>query len=134
MKVMGEVTGMMGVMLLNLGKETGVWKAMRGGESVTPSQLAQTSGLSERYLEELLRAAALHGYLRYSPGSEPVTKDWDSGITVMGGETFALGAEMEEVLFDEDSPNFYGHDISLPMFLTGAPFDKLIKSLQIDLL
>ena len=54
MKVMGEVTGMMGVMLLNLGKETGVWKAMRGGESVTPSQLAKTSGLSERYLEDMM--------------------------------------------------------------------------------
>ena len=102
MKVMGEVTGMMGVMLLNLGKEAGVWKAMRGGESVTPSQLAKTSGLSERYLEELLRASALHGYIKYTPGSEPVNKDWDSGITVMEGETFAL---------------------SLIMFFTGAPFE-----------
>jgi hypothetical protein len=27
-KIMGEVTGMLGVMLLNLGKETGVWQAM----------------------------------------------------------------------------------------------------------
>ena len=132
MKVMGEVTGMMGVMLLNLGKETGVWKAMRGGESVTPSQLAKTSGLSERYLEELLRASALHGYIKYTPGSEPVNKDWDSGITVMEGETFALSPEMEEVLFDEDSPNYYGHSLSLPMFLTGAPFEKLIQSFKDD--
>jgi len=132
MKVMGEATGMMGVMLLNLGKETGVWEAMRGGESVTPSQLAKTSGLSERYLEELLRAAALHGYLRYTAGSEPVSKEWDSGITVLGGETFALDAEMEEVLFDEDSPNYYGHSMALPMFFTGAPFERLIQSFKDD--
>ena len=107
MKVMGEVTGMMGVMLLNLGKETGVWNAMRGGENVTPAKLAKTSGLSERYLEELLRAAALHGYLTYTPGSDPVSKSWDSGIEVMGGDTFALGPGLEEVLFDEDSPHYY---------------------------
>ena len=132
MKVMGEVTGMMGVMLLNLGKETGVWNAMRGGENVTPAKLAKTSGLSERYLEELLRAAALHGYLTYTPGSDPVSKSWDSGIEVMGGDTFALGPGLEEVLFDEDSPHYYGNSLSLPMFLAGPPFERLVQAFQDD--
>ena len=32
------------------------------------NDLAGQLGLSERYIEELLRAATLHGYLAYSPG------------------------------------------------------------------
>ena len=130
-KMMGEVTGMLGVMLLNLGKETGVWQAMRGGASVTTAKLAETAGLSERYLEELLRASSLHGYLKYTPGTTPESKSWDSGIAVMG-DSFALSPEMEEVLFDEDSPNYYGHSLSLPMFFAGAPFEKLIQSFKDD--
>merc|ERR1711872_1215095 len=94
--------------------------------------LAKTSGLSERYLEELLRAAALHGYLTYTPGSDPVSKSWDSGIEAMGGDTFALGPGLEEVLFDEDSPQYYGNEVSLPMFLAGAPFDRLVQAFQDD--
>jgi len=122
---------MLGVLLLNLGKETGVWLAMRGGASMTPAQLAAKSGLSERYLEELLRASALHGYLNFLPGNQPEIKAWDSGIA-MGGDSFALSPEMEEVLFDEDSPNYYGNDISLPMYMTGKPFEKLIQSFKDD--
>jgi len=129
---MGEATGMLGVMLLNLGLETGAWQAMRGGQSMTAAQLAEKAGLSERYLEELLRASSLHGYLKYTPGTAPVSKAWDSGIAVMGGDSFALGPEMEEVLFDEDSPNYYGHSLLLPMFMAGKPFEKLIQSFKDD--
>jgi len=130
-KVMGDVTGMLGVLLLNLGKETGVWVAMKGGEPTTPAQLATKSGLSERYLEELLRASALHGYLTYTPGNLTESKAWDSGIGVCG-DRFALSAEMEEVLFDDNSPCYYGHSMSLPLFLTGPPFEKLIESFKDD--
>jgi len=130
-KVMGEVTGMLGVMLLNLGMETGAWQAMRGGASTTPAQLAAKAGLSERYLEELLRASALHGYINFVSGNLPESKAWDSGIAT-GGDSFALSQEMEEVLFDEESPNYYGNSLSLPMYMTGPPFEKLIQSFKDD--
>ncbi len=35
---------------------------------VRARELASQLSLSERYIEELLRAATLHGYLTYSPG------------------------------------------------------------------
>jgi hypothetical protein len=35
---------------------------------VRAAELAAELSLSERYLEELLRAATLHGYLTYTPG------------------------------------------------------------------
>ena len=35
---------------------------------VRANDLAGQLGLSERYIEELLRAATLHGYLAYTPG------------------------------------------------------------------
>merc|ERR1719167_717032 len=123
----------MGIIVLNLGKETGTWEAMKGGEPVTPAQLAKKSNLSERYLEELLRAGALHGYVQFLPGG--VTKkeaDWDSGMEATMDETYSLSSEMEEVLFDSKSPNYYGHEFSLPMFLVGKPFEKLVQAFKDD--
>merc|ERR1712198_403278 len=119
LKIMGEVTGMLGVIVLNLGMETGVWRAMRGGSNLTPKQVAvKAGGLSERYLEELLRAAALHGYIGFTPGEGVATKEWDRG--------------MEEVLFDEVSPNYYGHSMAFPMHMVGQPYEKLIQSFKDD--
>jgi len=127
------VTGMLGVIVLNLGMETGVWRAMRGGSNLTPKQVAvKAGGLSERYLEELLRAAALHGYIGFTPGEGVATKEWDSGMEVMENDTFSLSKEMEEVLFDEDSPNYYGHSMAFPMHMVGQPYEKLIQSFKDD--
>merc|ERR1712236_108688 len=99
LKIMGEVTGMLGVIVLNLGKDTGVWKAMRGGSNLTPKQVAEKAGgLSERYLEELLRAAALHGYIEFTAGEGVATKEWDSGIEVMETDTFSLSKMTPECL------------------------------------
>jgi len=133
-KLEGQATAMMGVMLLNLGMRTGVWEEMRGGAPVTAAGLAKARGLSERYIEEILRAAALHGYLQFCPseGGEKKRRVWDSGVPGLEGEAFALSKEMEEVLFEEESPSYYGHSLALPMCLTGPPFESLVKAVKSD--
>lgn len=133
-KLEGQATSMMGVTLLNLGMRTGVWEGMRGGQPVTAAALAKAKGLSERYLEEILRAAALHGYVQFCPSEscEKKTRSWDSGVPRMEGEAFFLSRQMEEVLFKEDSPFYYGHSLALPMHLTGPPFESLVKAVKSD--
>ena len=44
----GEVAASLGLQLLNLGRDTGLWEALRGGARLTPAQLAERAGLSER--------------------------------------------------------------------------------------
>ena len=44
----GEVAASLGLLLLNLGRDTGLWEALRGGAWRTPAQLAERAGLSER--------------------------------------------------------------------------------------
>ena len=34
-KIMGEVTGMLGVLLLNLGKQVGLFEVLKGGKHMT---------------------------------------------------------------------------------------------------
>merc|ERR550517_1892153 len=57
---------------------------------------------------------------------------WDSGVPGLEGEAFALSKEMEEVLFQEESPFYYGHSLTLPMNLTGPPFESLVKAVRSD--
>ena len=38
-KLMSETTGMLGIMLINLGKQTGIWTALAGGDKYTTRRL-----------------------------------------------------------------------------------------------
>ena len=53
-------------------------------------------------------------------------------MQVRGTETFAMSADMEEVMFDVTSDNYYGHSLSLPMHLTGQPFTELLSAFKTD--
>ena len=39
---------------------------------------------------------------------------------------------MEEVLWDETSPHYYGHFMALPMYLCGPSFDQVVIALKKD--
>merc|ERR1711892_278655 len=132
-RLSGQVMGSLGILVLNLGKKLGVWEAMRGGENYTPGQLASKTGLSQRYLEELLRAATLHDYIEFTEANDQHTEetDWDSGIQLSNG-AFKLGNALEEVLFDEDNPNFYGNKLTTALNFSGAPYAKLMEAFKDD--
>ena len=36
-----------------------------------------------------------------------------------------------QVLFEEESPNYYGHSLVLPLLMTGPPFESLVKVIMI---
>src|SRR5688572_19552325 len=78
---------MNGVLVMIVG-ELGLWKAMAGAGPLTSEEIAERSGVAERYVREWASAQAASGYLEYDAG----------------GETFTLPPEQAMAFADEDSP------------------------------
>ncbi|WP_225773020.1 class I SAM-dependent methyltransferase [Inquilinus sp. Marseille-Q2685] len=78
--------------LVLTGEKLGFYKALAGGEPVTPAELAEKTGTHERYVREWLSAQAASGFVTY---------DARSG-------RFTLSPEQAAVLADDDSPVYMG--------------------------
>jgi len=76
--------------LVVIGDKLGLYKAMAGGDPLTPADLAGRTGCRERYLREWLCQQAASGYVEYDPA----------------GGTFRLPPEQELALAHDDSPAF----------------------------
>ncbi len=77
--------------LVVLGEKLGLYKALAASAApLTPDQLAQRTGTSERYVREWLNAQAAGGYVTYHP---------DAGA-------YSLSPEQAFALADEDSPAY----------------------------
>jgi SAM-dependent methyltransferase len=76
--------------LVVIGDKLGLYKAMAGGDPLTPAELAGRTGCRERYLREWLCQQAASGYVEYDP---------EDG-------TFRLPPEQELALAHDDSPAF----------------------------
>jgi SAM-dependent methyltransferase len=76
--------------LVLIGGELGLWKTLAGAGHLTTAEIAERSGVAERYVREWASAQAASGYLEYDPD----------------GATFMLPPEQAMVFADEDSP-FY---------------------------
>ncbi len=66
-KFIGDFGAAMHAPLILLGERLGLYKAMANGGPVTPAQLAERTGTSERYVREWLCAQAASGYAEYDP-------------------------------------------------------------------
>src|SRR5215217_6368191 len=73
--------------LVVIGERLGLFKALAGGEPVTPGELAERTGTAERYVREWLAAMAASGYVTYDAATE----------------RFHLTPEQALALADEDS-------------------------------
>jgi 2-polyprenyl-3-methyl-5-hydroxy-6-metoxy-1,4-benzoquinol methylase len=73
-----------------IGDKLGLYKAMAGGEPVSPAELAERTGCRERYIREWLCQQAASGYVSYDPETR----------------TFRLPPEQAMALADEHSPAF----------------------------
>jgi SAM-dependent methyltransferase len=71
-----------------LGERLGLWRALAAVPSATSEELAEHTGIGERYAREWLAAQATAGYLTYDPDTA----------------AFSLPAEHAVVLAEEDSP------------------------------
>ncbi len=88
MKVLGDRAHAYNSVLVYLGDRLGIWRALASVPSATSAELAERTGLAERYLREWLAAQAAAGYLGYDPQTR----------------TFTLPAEHAAVLADDASP------------------------------
>jgi len=78
--------------LVYLGDTLGLWRGLAAAADATSQELADRTGLAERYVREWLAAQAAAGYVRYSPATG----------------RFRLPAEHAAVLADDDSPAALG--------------------------
>jgi len=65
-KVMGDVGGAVGLFMAYIGDQAGVYQAMEDKGACTHSDLAEATGLDERYLREWLSSNAAFGYVDYN--------------------------------------------------------------------
>jgi ubiquinone/menaquinone biosynthesis C-methylase UbiE len=80
-----------------IGDRLGIFAALAGAGAVTSAQLAEKTGLSERYLREWLSAMAAAGYVNYDASAK----------------TYAMPAEHAMVLARDESPFFAGGFIEM---------------------
>jgi SAM-dependent methyltransferase len=89
---LGRMVGDLGAIatgaLVVLGDRLGLYRAMRGGDKVSSTELARRTGTHERYVREWLAAQAAAGYV-----------DYDDAANL-----FFLNPEQAAVFADEDSP------------------------------
>ncbi len=90
-RLIGDVGASVTGALIVLGDQLGLYKAMADGKPVTSRQLAEKTGLKERYLREWLAGQASAGYVDYDEGSD----------------SFSLSPEQAMAFAEEDSPAFF---------------------------
>ena len=74
--------------LVMVGSQLGLWEAMNGGGAMTAADVADRSGISERYCREWLSAQAASGYVEYDADAD----------------TFTLPPEQAMAFADKNSP------------------------------
>ncbi len=88
-QVFGAMGGAMTAAMIYLGDRLGLYRALAAGGPATSAELAQRTGLHERWLREWLYQQGAAGVLEH-----------------LGSERFALSPEGRAVLAEEDHPAF----------------------------
>lgn len=73
LKVVGDVATAMAAGLMVVGDKAGLFKAMAGAGPLGTAELADKSGVRERYVQEWLASMAGAGYVEYDAASERFT-------------------------------------------------------------
>ncbi|MDX6582459.1 MAG: hypothetical protein QOI10_1643 [Solirubrobacterales bacterium] len=89
-RVVDELGATLNAALVVIGDELGLYRAMSGAGGLTPGELAERTGTSERYVREWLNAQAAGGYVEYDPQER----------------RYSLPPEHAVALVDEESPFF----------------------------
>jgi SAM-dependent methyltransferase len=89
-QLLHDLGGAFGIGLVRIGHAHGLYTTLQAKGALTSHELAQHTGLAERYVREWLAQQAASNYLTYDPASK----------------SFTLPPEQAAVLADEDSPVF----------------------------
>ena len=84
-QAVGEIGAAMNAALVIVGDKLGLYKAMAGAGPMTPTELAQKTGTTERYVREWLSAQAAGGFVTYDAATER--------FTLPDEQAFALAVE-----------------------------------------
>ena len=104
-QLVGELGATLNAALVVIGDELGLYRAMDGAGALTPAELAEATGTSERYVREWLNAQAAGGYVDY---------DSEAG-------RYSLPPEHAFVLAQDDSPAAFAGAFQL---VTSAVHDR----------
>lgn len=99
-QVLGELGATLNAALVVIGDQLGLYRAMAGAGPLTPRELAERTGTTERYVREWLNAQAAGGYVDYDASEE----------------RYVLPPEQAVVLADEASPYFMPGAFQLNVF------------------
>jgi SAM-dependent methyltransferase len=97
-RVVADLGATFNAVLVQIGDELGLYRAMAGAGPITAAELAARTGTEERYVREWLNAQAAGGYVEYEPA----------------GERYVLPPEQAVALADAESPFFMpgGFDVA----------------------
>jgi 2-polyprenyl-3-methyl-5-hydroxy-6-metoxy-1,4-benzoquinol methylase len=135
---MGQAVTDMGAamngVLVMIGGQLGLWEAMRDAGPLTPAELSERSGVSERYCREWLSAQAASGYVECDPDANTFTlppeqamafADPDSPVYVLGGYHVISSAFKDRELIAErfrSGEGFGWHEHDPELFLGTEQF------------
>jgi SAM-dependent methyltransferase len=88
-QAVGDIGSVLSSALINVGDKLGLFKAMVGAGAMTPGELAEKTGTTERYVREWASGLAAAGYVDYA-----------------GAGRYQLNEEQAIVLADETSPAY----------------------------
>lgn len=113
-RLVGDAGACATAALIVLGDRLGLFRAMSDGAAVTPAELAQKTGMAERYLREWLSGIAAADYANYDPASG----------------RFSLTPEQATAFADENSPAFFagGFEVIQSMWLDQDKIAEGFKS------
>ena len=89
-QVVGDLGASLSAVLIHVGDRLGLYRAMGDAKPVTSNELAERTGLAERYVREWLHNQAAGGWITYDPRNT----------------TFTLPAEHAILIADESQPTF----------------------------
>jgi SAM-dependent methyltransferase len=87
-KVSADQAAAYNAILVYLGDRLGLWRALASAGTATIEELAERTGITQRYVQEWLAAQAANGYVTYDAATH----------------TFTLPSEYAAVLAEEESP------------------------------
>lgn len=112
-KVLGDASGLTATLLAAIGDRLGLFKDLAKNGPVTSAELANRTGIDERYAREWLGGMASAGYLAYDPASG----------------RFTLPPEHVPALADEGGPFFFGGVHQMMLGMT-KPLDELMEAFR----
>ena len=84
-RLVSELGGTLGILLISLGTRSGLWEAMAGAGPLTVEQVAARVEVDPALVREWLRAQAAGGYLTYAPGPGTFTLSEPAAAVLVHG-------------------------------------------------